>query len=488
MDPQAHEQQVYELLSQRPTAPIHPPTEDLVDDNQIITEQNHPFDAEVDRLFDFHPSFIGKTWGAMKQMENNRTNIDFFTSQDLDQKLRDLYACLQRTDTIEDIAGFDQCISAWRENPSEGLKLSGPINQNICPPLDTIPEDVHTLMAFSWIQTVNIPIALAERSALVALTVRTKVLPVMPHIQILHFHQSDYDSKQQNIMLDFSGWTNLRVLRITIKSTVRIRLPSQLISFTLCVSKFSDGQTFENMFGEAKDQIAIFQSLKHLKIDSVTWTSLPVLSNCQYFTMGYCHKIETVEIPKCRSVRIHQCKSFTGFGPLTLLHNNTLDTIILNKLGKGRYYQIPLGSPTGYRHVEFFCAHPSELPTNFAPYAYISIMDAGSKLFIKDQHIRDTLEFYFDHTMLNYIDHYNDVKIFFSDLCIPRRGETLREMVNRLYGFDWPNFAQKLQRQFRFSRYMKHLHQPLLKHVTTQDICIHEIARYLGASNTFKKK
>lgn len=112
-------------------------------------------------------------------------------------------------------------------------------------------------------------------------------------------------------------------------------------------------------------------------------------------------------------------------------------------------------------------------------------MDAGSKLFIKDQHIRDTLEFYFDRTQLTYFD-YDDSEFVSSDLSIPREGETLREMISRFYGFDWPKFAKKLQRQFRFKRYMKNLHKPLLKHVTTQDICIHEIAQYLGASNTFK--
>jgi len=493
MDPHvhAHAQQVYELLSQRPAAPIHRPIEDLVDDNQIITEQNHPFDAEAeDRFGDFYPSFVGKTWGAMKQMEYNRTNTDFFTSQYLDQQLRDLYACLQRTDTIEDIPNFNQCISTWQENPSEGLQLSGAIKRSNCPPLDTIPQNVHTLMAFSR-SPVNIPIALAERSTLVALCIRTEALPVMPYIQILHLAVSDYDNisgQHIHTSFDFSEWTSLRILKIRgVKSTDQIRLPSQLISLTLCVGK-SNGtnQTFESMFGEANDQRVVFQSLKHLKIDSVNWPTLPTLSNCHYFTMLYCDKLEIVEVPKCRSIMVNRCKSFTGFGPLTLLHNDTLDTITLYKLCKDRYYQLPIGSPTGYRHVIIFCARVYTLPVKFASHAYISIMDAGSKLYIKDQQARDTLEFYFDHTILTYIDDNSKDKIASSDLCIPRQGETLREMINRLYGFNWSHFARKIQRQFRFKCYMKNIHQPLLKQVTTQDICIHEIARYLGASKSFK--
>jgi len=478
-------QQLYDFLNQLPTPPTRPPTEDLVDDNQIITEQNHPLYTTA--------SFIGKTWGVMKQMENNRINTDFFTSQDLDQQLRELCTCLQRTCGTIDVSNFDQCISTWQENPSEGLNLSGPIGLGGCFLLDSIPEKVHTLIVYSWYKKVNFPITFTKRKNLVSLAICAypDAIPVMPYIQILHLQLPDYDSEQNtHTLFDFSKWTNLRVLKLTVKSTHQIRLPAQLMSLTLCVNNPSGSTngytyTFENMFGKANDQRVIFQSLKHLHINLVNWPTLPKLLNCQYFTMEYCNKLQTVEVPKCRSVRVNRCKLFSGFGPLTLLHNNTLDTIILNKLRKDKYYQLPLGSPTGYRHVEILFAHVSALPTHFAPYAYISIMDAGSKLFIKDQHIRDTLEFYFDRTQLTYFD-YDDSEFVSSDLSIPREGETLREMISRFYGFDWPKFAKKLQRQFRFKRYMKNLHKPLLKHVTTQDICIHEIAQYLGASNTFK--
>jgi len=502
--------QFIELLDQRPRAPILP-TETLHDnndDNQIITEQNHPSNLLGDSNFMYCPSFIGKTFGVRKQMEYNRTNTsDFFTSPYLDKHLQALYTCLDRTDVNgenENIYDSNQCILRWQENPSEGLKISVFLGEHNKSQLNLIPRYVHTLVISNWF-TCSIPFItceFAERDALVSLNIRTTSLPVMPHIKILNWMivnntnpDINSDTSMSNIY-DFSGWTNLRILILKkINPNSRIRLPPHLLSLSISTnqSRYNNNNntnlncnySFENMFGNSKDQLKIFQSLDHLKIEDINWSTLPSLFNCKYLTIGHCNNIQIIDVPKCRSVKVNYCKSFIGFSQFTLKQNNEMDTVIFIKLAENNFIQLPPGAPTGYRHIDILRAKISELPKVFASFAYISIIGAGYNLFIKDPKLRDTLEFYFDH---NYLHYFDLQKSEYFNQCIPKLGESFKNMINRLYGFNWLKFITRLQRQIRFKQYMKNIYKQLVKHVTSKEICNYEIARYLGASNTFKNK
>lgn len=420
-----------------------------------ITLQNHPQSTE-DLYFggqDFHPSYVGKTWGMMKQMEANRTCNDFFRSADLDENLQTRYSCFEQED-----------------NYHSGLTA-----------LELLPIEQHTLKLNYCANPIQIPPSFAQRHQLTALTVHTTTLPVMPHIQIL-----EWTPTALNPECDFSQWTSLRILRIhMVKGTPRIHLPLNLISFSLHKEVLSapiTNETFEDVFEDVAHHINVFQSLKNITLISVTWPTLPVLLNCRFFKMSSCSNLQTVEVPQCRSFTSHHCKSFTGFGSETLIHNTSLHAIILTCQRCEQPIHLPPGEPTGFRHVDISDSNVASLPTRFNPHAFISISDAGSHLFLS-QSVRENAAFFFNHAWLQMLW---DETLTLGNHQIPRQGESLNSMIDRVYGFNWSKFAIKIQRQYRFKKYLQHLHQSILEVVPHQDVCIYTIAPYLGALNTFK--
>jgi len=490
MNQSDEQEEAYNILAQRPIAPEDPPVEKLRegDDDQIITELNHPIIEPDIRLdISFYPSFIGKTWGEMKQMENNRENIRFVTSADIDPSLMALHARLQKYDDGQDhvrdavYQDYEQRLETWRKNPSDTLRLPLLIvlkyGKLMLLPYDTLPLDVHSLEIFGGLGETVIPPSFAERKSLIALDVCASTLPAMPHIQILIWKIKNTRTNSSGISTyDFSKWTSLKILRLVdIDCEYNIQLPKNLISFTLHQkSNRLKERTVEEIFG---DTVSIFRALRHIFLLNVNWPSLPVLDKCQYFQMSNCKLFQTIELPICKSFIADSCEMFKGFGAVTLANNRLLEIVVLHDLSqdKDTIIHLPEGSPFGYRHVSIYCTSVASLPRRFAPYAYISLIDAGHKHYINDLKVRETLEFYFDHIRSEY-----------TNQCLPKRGETLKDMIERLYGFNWPKFITKLQRHYRFKKYMKNVHRSLVKSVGTPDICIHEVARLLGASKTFK--
>jgi len=478
------EEEAIRIISQRPTAPKEPPTEQLYHDDQIITAKNHPCHDVHENRYRFCPSFVGKTWGVMKKMENNRKNIDFFTSQDIDASLKTLCACLEKSNNPDvGVPNYDDCISNWIKNQSEALYMPSffRVNNFQPSPFDLIPLNVHAIIITDS-GYATIPTSFAERSALIALKIFAETLPVMPHIQILDWQIASLDKYSHSeinpsYQYDFSGWTNLRILRLTnVKNTSRIRLPPNLVSLHLEFYFDSENEksqcnlSCKKVFG---DTIKIFQSLLDVRLVHVGWLRLPIFTNCLYFNISNSPFIKTVEVPQCKSFTAIYCKNFVRFGFLTLSRNKSLDAIILfsrQTISEKKLFHLPQGSPDGFKHINVFGTPLASLPTKFSPFAYISLLDAGSKLYINDDQTRENLTFYFDPS--------------FQD--IPKKGESLREMIDRIYGFNWSKFITKLQRHYRFKKYIKNIHGSLVKSVGTPDICIHEVARLLGAAKTFK--
>jgi len=431
----------------------------------------------------------------MTQLEKNRQRRSdgFFKSDDLDENLQKLYACWDNNRVNyypnNHPNNYKQCLLNWKQNPTENvldLSLLFRYGENF-PPLDTIPRDVHTLVIFDIINTIVIPPILSKRKKLLSLQVHASTIPVMPYIQIFNWLIADSFSVKNNgsgPVYDFSEWSNLRILTLNgISPNSHIILPHQLISLTLnyskCYNRIDDSpRPVQEVFGN----ITTFQSLKHVHINEAPWSDVPKLY-CKYFFMMNCNHITTLEVPKCISFRALSCQKFSGFGRLTLLHNKVLDIIQLSRLGnENTLYHLPPGAPTGYRHIDISCTKLAALPTRFDPYVYISLIGTGPRLFINDPKARDNFEFYFDQEKFTSYDQ------TISDQCLPRPGETLRNMIDRVYGFNWPKLITKIQRQIRFKQYIKNTYKRLIKYETSKEVCNYEIAKYMGASNTFKNK
>jgi len=490
-------QEAYNMLAQRTFVPNGLPSEQLYNDDQIITYQNHPIVKNNNYIRSFYPSFVGKTWGTMKKMEHNRNNTDFFTSQDINPDLKRLYETLTKDGYIH-FDEYKDYVNEWLKNKTDALRIPSIMNlpnsddEIVYLPYDIVPTDVHSLEIYYHFdigKDIEIPLSFAERTSLRALKIcSTVTLPVMPHIEILIWNPIITDALSLQ-KYDFTGWTNLKILKLVdLNDNYNIRLPKSLVS--LNIIQYHRSNKSKNIYEIFGNTAPIFQALQHVHLSDVSLSNLPTLYNCQYFFMKFCNNIQFVELPKCKSFYAHFCKKLVGFGPLTLMHNQSLECVHLfitdaqnQDSSQNQLFHLPKGAPSGYRHIKIYCknnAALASLPKLFAPHAYISIIDFGSKLYIGDKQVRNNLIFYFDHE-----------KAMSTKQCFPKKGETLKDMVDRIYEFNWPKFITKLQQQYRFKKYIKNMHNLLLNRVPVQDICIHEIAKMLGAVKTIgahKKK
>ena len=459
-------------LGERPSAPFSPPDEKLENDDQIITLQNHPV-SKFNSHVAFNPSFIGKTWGEMKEREENR-ETSFFKSQDLDKNLKTLYNSL-----IQPYSGYyecyDSCLLAWRSTPNLTLNLTSVSDLT---ETTRLPSDVRSVILNNYIHQAT----LAQNNTLLAIKIQSNILPVMPHVQVLDW------IPQKDCIYDFSGWTSLRILVIRLfseRDCPKIKLPVGLISFSyLKYYRTPHKETFTDVFENIDHNTTVFQSLKHLNLKGTTWPSLPILSNCISLHLEQCGYLKIVEAPKCQVLSVDSCsESFEGFGSTSNYHLNKVvlfqeyncDSTTRSK----NVFRFPPGSPFGYKHIYLFRYPVSSLPNNFDPLAYISVFNSDDYLFIKSKQARDNLEFYFDHYAILYMSSEESKKY----ICKPN--ESLHDMIERMYGFNWPKFITKVQRQYRFNKFMKHEHKELIS-ILPESISKYDIGKLLGATQTFK--
>lgn len=463
-------------LVQRPSAPKEQPVEQILHDDQIITHRNHP--VSKFKYFDcFTPSFVGKTWKEMKQREENR-NTNFFLSNDLEEELKILYDSLSLEHCTPSYKSYTTCLEFWRNHPTSTLDLSYATDLTN---ISCLPPEVKSVI-FDDDFT---PTGLSENQTLRALKIQSNTLPVMSHLQVLEW------TPVGNAVCDFSQWTSLRVFIIQnhtiISNGPSIRLPSGLISFTFhnyCDNDNDKYLSYENLFEDVKYNTSVLQSLKHLDIRDVNWPILPILTDCMYLCLHLCKQLKNIEAPKCRVLFIRDCEIFAGFGPITMTSNFYLEKVVFNihrSFLKSKIpFQFPPGSPSGYKNIDLFRFPISTLPDHYDPFAYISIFDCGPHLYINDTQTRENLVFYFDHNMISYIS--QDAA---TDEFLPKEKETLRAMVDRVYGFNWPKFMIKIQRQYRFNKFMKQEHKELISFLP-DDISKYNIGKLLGATQTFK--
>jgi len=462
-----------EQLKKRPSAPRTPPIEELENDDQIITQRNHPV-SKFNSYVKFNPSFIGKTWGEMKKREANR-ETSFFASQDLDENLKILYKSLERPYTHSHRC-YDSCLSTWRSTPNLTLDLSKV--ENDLTETTRLPSDARSVILNNFISQST----LVQNNTLLAMKIESKHLPVMPHIQVLEWVPShDYDS-----ICDFSGWSSLRILVIRLfrRDFSKIKLPAGLISFSYINYFNMRNETFENIFENDKHNSNIFQELKHLNLKGVRWPTLPILSNCISLDIQKCNNLKIIEAPKCQVLSVERCSEFIGFGPITMKNNHHLEKVILSNYYSHEsqtknIFHFPPGSPSGYKNIDI-CRYPVfSLPTHFDPFAYISIFDSGKHLFINNKQTLYNLEFYFNHFVMFLTDKDKLKKH------LPKPNESLKDMIERMYGFNWPKFITKVQRQYRFKKFIKHEHKELIS-ILPESISKYDIGKLLGATQTFK--
>jgi len=465
---------------QRLVAPFKPPTEQLSHDDQIITEQNHPYMYEFDEeKIIYQPSFVGKTFSTMKQMERNRhyywPENDFFGSNDhedenLDPQLRHLYTCVYKC--IRRVTLFEGGYEFWNDNITFWRKEK---SYNFCVPrYPTYTEVVGSSFLLDSSST-ELPISIfhqcADKTDFVAAKICSKELPNMPHIQILEWAPFEWTSSES--VIDFSGWTSLRIL--TVKdidklSHFRIILPDGLISLTLDYGGGFSSTPQLVQFEDVFKNITVLQSLKYISLNKVPWSNLPHLDCCTHLFLRKCKNIKSVEAPVCRSFEALSCDSLSGFGLNTLLYNTSLEAIHLARLKK--FENFPPGSPLGYKHINIIDTPLASFPHIISPHAYIHILNVGPYFYVGDPQIRKIISFYYDRFLtINEIDR-------------PRKGENVDDMFNRLYGFNWNKFIIKIQRQYRLRKYVKNIHSSI-SHFLYPDICIYNVAKLLGASQIF---
>jgi len=466
----------------RPSAPKVESTDLLQHNDDIITTQNHPI-VNSDFEKRFNPSFIGKTWGEMKQMEANRDYVDFFTSNDLDQNLQFLYRSLTGPKIY--FPDFDSCVHSWRSKSSifpKTLNLSYVNKRSLKSNLikNNFPSGVYSLTMDHY--AFALQLSIKNKLALTALNIKSKSkdLDVMPYVQVLIWNVEDIAPKY-----DFSEWVNLRILIIlNVSGKSKFKLPFGLVSLSVFKRDNYVDETFEDVFTyknkyDCNHNKSVFQTLKHISIKRFIWKKFPDIPNCTHIELEFCSSVEAIEAPSCRVLKVSN-SLFNGFGPFTQKNNKVLDTVILHfiKPFGNTIFHFPPGSPKGYRHIDILHSQISCLPTRFIPFAFLSIIDAGSYLYINDIEARENLAFYYDHEKLS------PHKTLEENL--PKGKESLYSMVDRKYGFNWPKFATKIQRQYRFKKYIQNLHQNLLTITNiSNDVCKYSIANLLGASDTF---
>jgi len=471
---------MYAQLDQRPQAPETVINETIQSDEQIITFENHPR-SNINVYYKFNPSYVGKTYQEMKQRENNR-NINFFKSNELDTNLKMLYGDMMDLSVSESYhckCNNKCCIVNQKANSLSIIIYVENFTDAHLPP------DVQSLITGE---------SIADRRVITRIS--SYSLPVIPHIQVFQWNP------QKHCICDFSGWTTLRVLRIEATNglgQMQIKLPTGLISFSL-KTYCPDIESFEDIF---KDDIEhntnVFQSLKHLQLECVTWNVLPTLSNCSFLDLKWCSNLKTIEAPICKMLKVKRCEQFVGFGPNTIKSNYHLEKVVLDNFNANIHidtnsltripFEFPPGSPTGYKLIDLYRFQVSSLPLCIDPLAYISILHAGSYLYIRDVQSRNNLAFYFDHMKVAsdaFDEGYDDEKY---DKLIkkhyPKDDESLISMTNRIYGFNWPKFITKIQRQYRFKKFIKAVHTELSTHLPTS-LSKYDIGKLLGATQTFK--
>jgi len=467
-------------LETRPQAPhVHiKPSKEICQDDEIITEENHPPRNPNVNFYDkFYPSFVGKTFKEMKSMEANRDTC-FFTSNYLDKELQTLYNSLQRFPNSSS-PYFDTCINIWRQSPSRALNLTRLTDSELCTYFtnEHLPSDIHAAIHDHWYQDTIFPDSVAKIKTLHALKCRgnSNYLFTMPHIKVLILTAPNKDFKY-----DFTGWTSLQILVLldVRKKDFQIKLPTGLISLTM-FQCYNSSSSFEDVFtyhGDVDHNKSVFKSLKHIHFKNTGWSTLPDISSCIYLELDKCCRLQTVEAPACQTLIVKN-SYFSGFGPYTMANNNVLDTVVLYC---NIFFYFPPGSPTGFRHVDLFRSTVSSLPSHFAPFAFISVIEAGSYLYIKDVRARENFAFYFDHHKL-----FDFHAINLLEQNLPKKDESLRDMIDRKYGFNWPKFITKIQRQFRFKKFINNQYKDIVAFLP-HDICKYNVGKLLGASQTFK--
>jgi len=462
------------------------------DDNHIITIEDH-FNQypnnNVQNEKSFH--FVGKSIGAMKQMEKNRTSVNFFESDDLDKDLQKKYAHIRELRAqIFPMHNLTECLNTWLQNPTGMLNLLGmeyftnsQINNisSLHDFMESLPQNVHALAIYQNPNFPHIPQSFADRKSLVTLFTNIDNLPVMPHVQVC-----EWSPKSKIATCDFSKWTSLRILKINAQFEPKICLPVNLISFSLHVYNYSprNKRKFEDVFKDDDDRnddnisrhITIFQSLKHLYLYRVAWTNLPSLLKCRDLTLSSCYNIQSIDVPMCRSIEIITCISFSGFDQNTLNNNDILDTVkFYHNFNVNKWYQLPVGSSSGYRHIYIWDTHIASLPNKYVPYAFVSLSNSGPCMYIYSQQIRDVMKFYQYHGIAKISHDLKDT----SD-----KNLTKDELVEKSYNFNWSKFATKIQRQHRFKKFIRHTY-PIISKYISRDNCMYDIAKIMGSYQTF---
>jgi len=486
---------MFEELDSRLQAQVAQPREIIQRDDELITFTNHPL-SDFNVYNRFNPSHVGKTYGEMKKREENR-NIDFFKSNDLETDLKALYKSLKNCKYDRIYRCSKNCCFANQQTVSSldsstshsSLDLS--VANNF--------TDIHSPMEIQSILTGNCstntsPLLFSKDNKLievVCLRINSKSLPVMPHIQVLEWNP------KSDCICDFSGWTSLRILIIKrCRGRTQIKLPINLLSFSL-VSKSDDDlgilETFEDVFQDIEFNTSVFQSLKHLHLKNIEWNFLPVLSNCIFVDINRCYNLKTIEAPKCKVISVKNCAKFVGFGEDTTKSNRHLEKVVLSNsypinihFPKKTPFNFPPGSPSGYKLIDLYRFPVSSLPLCLDPFLYISIFYSGSHLYLNDIRSRENLAFYFDH--MRFTEEEEEQEEEFDEIAegyYPKNGESLISMANRVYGFNWPKFITKIQRQYRFKKFMRQEHKQLVSFLP-KDISKHDIGKLFGAIQTFK--
>lgn len=430
------------------------------------------------------PSFVGKTWGEMKQMEFNRTltTEKLFKMQCLDKDLKILEESFEqciKEQTFKSVS-YDELIESWNQKPSDPLNFNDLcLDSNIIKScLKNLPIDVRSFIFNPWYDAMCIPVSLADRTNLSALCVCVDILPVMPHVKILK-----WGPVNSYFSFDFSGWVSLQILKIDIPTftETQIRLPPNLVSLHLKFGSTTFGPTsrsqkFSDIFGNDEYNINILKSLVYVELINVQWVKMPSLTKCEYVVLSHCSYLKNIEAPHCKSLTASYCKSFMGFGPLTLLDNKSLEHVDLSSLPE--MHHLPSGALSGYRYIKIYNTKIYTFPNNFAPYAYVSIISRiqsfNPYIYISSKRVRETMAFYYDKEQAQ----------AFNRIECPKQNETVEQMIDRLYSFNWPKFFTKIQRQYRFKKYMSNIH-PILSMFVSPYICVYGLAKLLGASKSF---
>jgi hypothetical protein len=351
---------------------------------------------------------------------------------------------------------------------------------------EVIPEEVSCLRLSRGL---TLSPLFAQRSLLQALHLKHPCVTLLPQLRVLDWNytrlaqgdQSQNQPQKRVQRIDLSGFHSLAILNMYMTGGLqgsRLVLPKGLRMVRIVCSRACP--TFPHIDMDA-------DSVHQLVLKNVVWNMPVALPHCQYLELGHCPHIKHIRAPLCEGIKVHECDA------LEQIHEPLTQLVALEVNSCFKLHRIPRGMAPGYRCLKLINLHISDLPDQsyLHPVAGVMVLfRPGPFPWVADpmliEHIMrmwrwciDVDECDIDVMLEEEPESIDGDLIMVEDM----PDSMLRRIAMRtLRGCNYPAFATKIQRAWRYARY-KYGTMPTLLACTPLASSVAEfvVSEYVGA-------